>query len=296
MTKFRNYFSAFDEVKSVSKQFPSEVFATMGFDPTDVESVYAFEIKKIGGRSPIAVVRLKSELLWYRSKRPYFNVYPLIEQKFMELSEDIDMAELVMPFPTIEVRTQTKTILICDRGKFFLIVIEREDDTYQELLVQRTHTVKKLFNQPRLDVDEFWPEVKGDRVSEGYANQCVLLAVGTCMLAKDPNIIMPVILNCHQKESMTPAEVAEYAEKAINRTGRVGFDVGKKIERMKATVHYRNGCFAKYYVGKDHESYPQNAVASKVPVIKWRSGAIVNKDNVPKVPTGFKDHPVPSTT
>lgn len=93
----------------------------------------------------------------------------------------------------------------------------------------------------------------------------------------------------HAEFLMTPAEVADYADRAIKRTGRVGFDVGRDIERAKASMHYRNGCFAKYYVTKSHEQYPPQATADRVPVIKWRCGSVVNKEHATRVPTGFKD-------
>ena len=163
---------------------------------------------------------------------------------------------------------------------------------YQEFFIKKTDTIRHaLSSADYLEYEE--PGFQRANVAEPLTMQqrheCLFMAAGTCMLAQDKSIVEPVILNKHRKDYMTPAEIADYAERAISRTGRVGFEVGKQIERMKATIHYRNGCFAKYYVGKDHECYPANAELSKVPIIKWRSGAIVNKDNVPKVPTGFKD-------
>lgn len=293
-TVFRDYFSTFDEAKKMACSDP-RAYALMrestGADMKDFESVYKYEIAGLNPQTQtFAIERMKSELAWYRDKRPYFNVYPLIEEKFFELSYEIDLKELVMPFRAIEVRTQTRTILLCDKRSSFLLVVEGPNRSFQEVVIPRLTKINRVIESGCCMIDEPWPHKTNEQVvSPDEMRRCLLLAVGVCMLASDPSVIKPVILNRHRKESMTPAEIAMYADKAIRRTGRVGFEVGKDIERMKATMHYRNGCFAKYYVSKAHELYPKNAEASKVPIIKWRCGSVVNKDNVPRVPTGFKD-------
>ena len=293
--KFKDYVSAFDEAKKLGRDIDvRRAYQSNGIDVRDFESLYNAELeprlKNTPSKSQIVVnvetLRLLAELDWYRNKRPFFNVYPLIENKLLELPGGIDMSELVMPYPAIEVRTEWCTFLLCDMlGDFFFAMEPIGNSSLRHAMVI-----------PRADkIGEVTPEyVHASRHSaevnaEANARKCLFIAAGMCMLARDPNIIMPVILNKHRKDGMTPAEIAKYADKAIKRTGRVGFEVGRDIERMKATVHYRNGCFAKYYVSKSHESYPVNAIASTVPIIKWRCGSVVNKSNVPRVPTGFKD-------
>jgi hypothetical protein len=292
--RFRDYLSAYDEAKRYFRHPASNRAAEeLGFDIKDFESAYAYELREAKLRKDLqAGLRLTSELEWHRSKRPFFNVYPLIEKKFMELPGEIRMDELVMPFPAIEVRTQKLTMLLCRHPGFFLLVIDHKDGQhYQEWIVRLRDTLREFF----VNSENGGMKVLGSRTDDELQSVTkelhygLRLAVGTCMLAADSKILTPVILNAHRKENMTPAEIADYSERAVNRTGRIGFEIGREIERMKATVHYRNGHFAKYYVGKDHESYPKNAEASKVPIIKWRCGSIVNKDNAPKVPTGFKD-------
>ena len=292
---FKDYVSTFEEFKRLVNSTPRAIKAAqqLGVDSSDFESVYKAEMVRLDPKTQmLAVERLKSELEWYRVKRPFFNVYPLIENKFLELDTEIDMSELVMPFPTIEVRTKRKTILLCEKKNCFLVIIERRDGVageYQELVIQRTSKISRVLDAGFAKIEEPWIKKGNAFSSEQEMRECLFIAVGTCMLARDRQVVMPVILNKDRKDSMTPAEIAAYADKATKRTGRIGFEVGKEIERMQATVHYRNGCFAKYYVGKTHESYPPNAEASKVPIIKWRCGSVVGKENVPKVPTGFKD-------
>lgn len=290
--QFRDYVSTFQEFRKITSGIVMgrEIAAARGIDCDDFESVYAAEIAALDNKKLIlATERLIAEREWYRVKRPFFNVYPLIERKFRELDIEINMSELVMPFPTIEVRTTTTTVLICQKASSFLFVVEGPSGDYQEFVAAKISTIKAVMDGGFVNFAEPWIARGEFGVSKEEMHNCIFLAVGTCMLAMDDAIVRPVILNTHRREGMTPAEMAAYAAKAIQRTGRIGFEVGKDIERMKATIHYRNGCFARYYVGKHHESYPKNAEASKVPIIKWRCGSVVNKDNTPKVPTGFKD-------
>ncbi len=217
-------------------------------------------------------------------------MYPCIESKLMQIDRNIDVSELYLPFSAIEIRTSNKTFLACNHNSGFYFVVDITPTIHQEFLIHKLQNLSATVSAPYREIKQDWPRAdeKHD-LQQSDRIDIMLLVAGICMLAKDKSIVQPVILNKHRKDGMTPAEIAEYAAKAVARTGRVGFEVGREIERQKATVHYRNGCFAKYYVGKAHECYPTNAEADKVPIIKWRCGSVVNKDNVPKVPTGFKD-------
>lgn len=298
--KFQDYCSAFDCARKSIKQQMKEnklskeqVENLLGFDIDNYVQYYSAELRATKAVNAVmAGSRFLAELMWYAKQRPYFNVYPLIERKFLEMNDSIELSELSMPLPSIEVRTTKRTMLLSDFGESFMLTVELGNNgDYQEFRVSKKQTLSLIstndfvrFKEPRFGHCSIEKELSQDELSK-----VMFLAAGVCLLSKDSDIITPIILNSHRNKEMTPSEVAKYAEKAIKRTGRIGFDVGKDIERMKATIHYRNGCFAKYYVGKGHESYPVNATESKVPIIKWRCGSIVNKDSIPKVPTGYKD-------
>lgn len=269
-----------------------KIKAVSGVEQGNFESLYAYDLKgALEIKDVLAAMRLQAELNWYRERRPYFNVYPLIEKKLLELNDSINASELHLPFKTIEVRTQKRTILLGDTGTYFICVHEMPNGRYEEFAMSKSGTLSEIANGSFQRVNSTWP--KTDTGPSGLdkddRTECLFLAAGTCLLARDTSIVCPVILNNHRRDNMTPAEIAEYAAKAVARSGRVGFDVGRDIERMKASAHYRNGHFAKFHVTSNHPMYPPNATAHKVPIIQWRSGAVVNKDVVPTVPTGFKD-------
>lgn len=276
---FRNYFSICDHFKKDI----NDIFKTATKPPvktdcllTDIRlSVIECELEQAHkDRNEGECARMGAEYNWYFCKRPFFNVFPYIEEKLLNLNADILLSEVFLPFPSIEVRTTTRTMLFSHHPDGFICIDQSIDGSFVAIEFPRHLN-------------------SGDVVStyrrRGEGDALALLCIGVCMIAKDASLVTPVLLNKHRKESMTPSEIAEYAAKAAKRTGKSGFDVGRKMEKMKATSHYRNGCFAKYYVGKNHECYPANGSLEKVPVIKWRSGAIVNATNTPRIPTGFKD-------
>lgn len=290
---FKDYVSTYDEfrtrLKTLSRREAERVRNVLGVDENSYESVYRREIDFVDPKYQFAIARMKSELVWYRSKRPYFNVHPYIEKKLLELSDDINMSELSLPYQAIEVRTKKTTVFMATLKDLFLFVMELGNGVYQEIAVPRLYTIKQTIDLPSTLVAEHWNPTGDATFPNELVRSAIFICAGTCMLANDKSIVTPVVLNKHRKDSMTDDEMADYSERAIKRTGRIGFDVGRNIERMKASAHYRNGCFAKYYVGKNHELYPPNAIVDKCPIIKWRSGSVVNKDVVPSVPTGFKD-------
>jgi len=300
MARFPDYQTGYSEFKKKIKSISlpiSHASNLVGFDCQSYKSFYKNEIEICKRRSlNFAGLRNISELMWYGLKRPFFNVYPVIERKFLEMSDSIDMRELSLPFASMEIRTTNKTMLISDFGRFFLITVELgSNGDYQEFQIAKEQTINNLSKMVIPLCDE---AILGRSSEPDLENselvKLVFMAAGVCMLAKDTSIVKPVLLEKHRKENMTPSEMAKYAEKAVNRNGRIGFDVGRELDRMPASAHYRNGHFAKFYVGKNHECYPSNCELSKVAIIKWRCGSLVNKDRVPMIPTGFHDEVVRS--
>ncbi len=295
--KFRDYRTAYDDFrkqfKSYSKRENDAYLSAEGIDASSYKSVYAWQFKQIKGNDTadhIVFMRLVSEASWYQANRPYFNVYPVIERKFLELNADIKLSELHLPFNAIEVRTKDRTVFMSDAGHAFFFVCDFPDGTYQEFMCGKGGTLKAVDDAPYMEIDGGWNRVSGGQtLTDRDRKECIYIAAGTCLLAKDENIVRPVVLAADYKDYMSDEDIKRYSEKAKRRTGRVGFEVGKVMQKMQASIHYRNGCFAKYYVGKTHQAYPDNAESNLAPIIQWRSGAVVNKDNIPKIPTGFKD-------
>ena len=230
------------------------------------------------------VVRLIGESKWHEDCRPYFRVYPIIERKLSNLTGKTTVAEMRMPYESIEINTRSRSMLLYKTDQYCVLIMEPENvEGFLICDVDIKSTVSEIVTESN---DVAGCE-KMDKEAREFVSACVRIAVGVCLLANDPKIVSPVILDKHRRDDMTAQEMARRAAQAISRTGRVGFDVGREIERMPVSSHYRTGHPAIYYVGKSHENYPRNGLLNREPVLLWRSGAIVNADRVTEVPTGF---------
>lgn len=293
---FRDYRSTVDDIRKIAKRTEGlrEILAQNGIDLRDVNSIYRAEMKEaMKLKDPFCKMRLLAEMVWYHQKRPYFNVYPVIEKKLIEINDEIKLEELFLPYPTIEIRTQGTTFLLHDAGNVFAFVVEFGGGRYSEFTMAKRGHVKDIVTAEYQHITTDWPlkttEESARQLTKEIRVNCAIIACGVCLLAKDPAIVVPVILNRHRRDNMTLEEIHQYKEKAIKATDKTGFDVGRDMQFRQSSCHYRNGCFAKYYVGKNHEAYPDKCDLEKAPIIKWRSGSVVNASNTPKVPTGFKD-------
>jgi len=289
---FRDYRTTVDDLRKEVKSLKigRDKMKRLGVDIDSYESIYAAEMKNAKRyKDPFCKMRMHSELLWYRCRRPFFNVYPVIEKKLLEISGEVEIDELHLPFPTIEIRTTSRTMLLSDAGRLFVFTVELKGDRYQEFCMVKKGIVKQIESAEYTTINTDWPKkTSGPGLSSSDRSECATIACGVCLLAKDTSIVVPVILNRDRKEEMTDEELKRYKEKAIESTGKTGFEVGRDMQLRKSSCHYRNGCFAKYYVSQNHKQFPDNCDLEKAPIIKWRSGAVVNASNAPKVPTGFK--------
>lgn len=294
--KFRDYQSAWMEFSKAWKDRRMQpVLKQMGLDVSDgFEKYYRTEHDMaIKSKMVLSCARFIAEPQWHMDKRPFFNVHPVIERKLLEIDDALNLREVHLPFRAMEIRTKNNTFLVCDFDVIFYFCVELDGEDYQDFTVGKFASIRATVDGPSVKVDESYPGMRpktGNRsLTDELRGDLIHLVAGVCMLAKDKSIVVPVVLANDRKDGMTPEELKKYSERAAKRTGRVGFDVGKELEKASALVHYRNGCFAKYYVSPSHEQYPDNATTATAPIIKWRSGAVVNERNTPKVPTGFHD-------
>jgi len=294
--QFKDYDSAFDQFRRETKcvrgmKTAEKLFRDKGIDPDSYASVYRAEVKRAAAANEgFATRRLMSELQWYIDRRPYFNIHPYIEKKLMNVDFSIDMTELRLPFASMEVRTKTDTFLVAHMQNTFFVVIELKGG-YQEFLFSCNHKIQSVVDGKYVQADEasVFTNVDGLAATEEQRRMAIVLTAGVCLLSGDQSIVKPVILESDREKELTPSELEKYRNRAIARTGKTGFNVGEEMENSSKHSHYRNGCFAKYYVCRDHAKYPKNSSAHKAAIIQWRHGAIVNKDTEVLIPTGFKD-------
>ncbi len=111
-------------------------------------------------------------------------------------------------------------------------------------------------------------------------SQLIRLVVFVGLLSHDRDFISPVVLSKDRREygDTNDETVRKWLEdRAARRTGR-GFDVGKKLQEQKdKSPHWRNPHLALFWTGPGRT----------IPIIKMRSGAVIQKVSMADVPTGY---------
>jgi hypothetical protein len=114
------------------------------------------------------------------------------------------------------------------------------------------------------------------QLCEGLIRLTVLVG----LLANDHDVVTPYVLSKDRAkyDATTDEDVRQAIERrAIRRVGR-GFDVGKALQQEKEqSPHWRNPHLALFWTGKGRLK----------PIVKMRSGAIVNRVSMAEVPTGY---------
>lgn len=118
-----------------------------------------------------------------------------------------------------------------------------------------------------------------DSVVRGQALPCSLhkllrLYVSVCLIAagKDEQIITPDVLSKDRSRFDESRDTA-IVERAVRR-GKIGWDIGREIH---CSPHWRRPHAALYHVGKGRTEHR----------IVFRKGALVKRDDITKVPTGY---------
>jgi hypothetical protein len=130
-------------------------------------------------------------------------------------------------------------------------------------------------HQSGRSVEEQLKEVHGDGEDAiECATACARVVCTICLLADDPDVIKPDVLNDDIAKYESTGD-QKYVEKA-HRRGKVGWLVGAGIE---IDPHFRRAHFALRWTGEGH----------KVPKIVPVKSAIVHRSKIAEVPTGYLD-------
>lgn len=274
-------------------------------------SVFIKAAKKLGAPDPIEVAfnvccnqygkaGLMCGLIekrFIRKSRPFFNVYPSVLSALQKTRLTIKPSQIpisiVHQLQTIGVRIPIGSPLAKETGfnSFILSVINEE--TMQNLKRQGCPDVFSMNGNSGIvccatseiegggvmfsscPMNCAFDDIPNGELSETQRSKTNLvcrIALGVMMLAADPDYIKPVILKADEGKT-TPIE--ERIARAKNR-GVYGFTIGEEIER---SPHFRRPHFGIRWTGKG------GAIPRLVPI----KGAIVGKEIMTTVPTGYED-------
>ena len=235
------------------------------------------------------------EGVWRQERRPYFNVWPSVILGLSRARLDIRFNQLVNPprsippallfrFPEKERVKQGEYLLDSflfmyntswpylgafsvisnseRRCKYVMGYGAGSDDKLEEMNRGLLNLPNKLEGE---DLD----------VPVQLSITAFRIGVGVLLMMEDPELVTPVVIKKDQAKYDATRD-QKFVEKA-RRRGNIGWDVGKHLE---VSPHYRRPHFGIRYKGKGEANRPV-----LVPI----KGAIVHRDKLGKVPTGYLD-------
>lgn len=213
---------------------------------------------------------------WIKNQRPYYRVYPLIEELLIASSLDFPGAMLPKPIEIVSFEFSDKTIT-CEQsclfvrasfpgdGSEYLICYRLQDKEEIHITLKNDQTIEDMIRS-------------GDMMSE-RDEKLFRIYVGACLLANDPDLMEPVVLNRDADKYARSDEATRkiIEDRAARLNGR-GWAIGKGFEeRCEQSPHFRKSHLALYWTGK----------GGKVPRLQLRKGCVVKPRDVTKMPTGY---------
>ena len=231
-----------------------------------------------------------AEHLWAREERPYYNIWPIAVELAQSVKLDVAFSDIETTSTSIVLRFarghepfNLMTALLCwlDDGVFVSGPLMNKWFSTEHRFGQYDRVEDWLADRTWRDLTTNAPNEVRDFIVDGAAtNLLVRLLVFVGLLSHDEDIITPIVLSKDQKrydETDDPNVKKWLEDRAARRAGR-GFDVGRTLQLEKEkSPHWRNPHLCLFWTGSGRTQ----------PVIKMRSGAIIQRVSMAEVPTGY---------
>lgn len=232
---------------------------------------------------------MQAEQLWYQARRPYYKVWPGIENALLRTSLNLEEAQVpALPLPVVLVLFNDQrssdvpfqSMLMFD-GRYtsecdgLFLSVFMPDESFTNVLVTRDK-IKEVVGGTAMNIAE-----PGATSQVTNHEAIVRLAVGLCLLANNPAMVEPDYLNddasrvASAKAAGDQAALDRLAAKAEQR-GKYGFTIGRHVEHCP---HLRRPHFGIRHTG------PGGMKPMLVPI----KAAVVNRKKFTEVPTGYLD-------
>jgi hypothetical protein len=235
-------------------------------------------------------LRLGLCCVWEETGRPYYNVYPVVIDALSRTSLSVTVGQMLgelankqwgiaacfaVGHEPIAVGRPIKSMLINHTihgddpggGTLWIQAITLPDGERSVMLYHMDLTQK---------MDQDGLLLKAGQKDDVY-ELCARLAVGILMLAQDVRFVERVLLSRDRGKALSPEEEAKAIDRAISRTGRQGYTIGRD---WMASPHIRRPHFGVRWTGTGR------TIPKLVPV----KGSLVRKSDLLEVPTGYVEY------
>lgn len=211
----------------------------------------------------LEMIRFQCEDAWTEAHRPYFKIWPEVISTLTEVTVDVPVEYLKLPFPAIVIRLpktgsplaigeslQIRSLLVTDfsqgMNRFVYLWVdigETEPNGFPMLHWSRLDclpgtTIEKSLNENRT------PNLPGVNLRGVLVQKCLRLAVSVCFLSTGTDrLVQPDVLSkdlqayIEARRRSDQSKVREIEQRAERRKGK-GWNVGQH-ERLRPVI-YRN--------------------------------------------------------
>jgi hypothetical protein len=236
------------------------------------------------------------ERTWISAVRPYYKCWPSISAALLKMRFDVPCEHLSLPTPIVCLRlphgeqgTGVRAILVSispnDKGegyRNFLVASQSvlATSANSEPVISSVHivlrpgtSIEESLTRAR-HFDTFESVDPRREEDEAYGVDGLRLAVAVCLLAQDPALVLPDVLNRDKAklDGASAEDLAKFTDRARSN-GKYGWNIGENYEAMP---HYR----------RPHLALRHTGPGGKVPRIVPVKGSIVHRSKMTQVPTG----------
>lgn len=246
---------------------------------------------------------------WHKLGCPYYDVYPSVIPMLTTLNLNIpgdqirpphSLRHLVLRLPEagyhieyngLIVRTVFLSFQTCARHQgsreiapavcVGIDIGERDITGFIPMFTMRTFPIdERPIEETMTSLRDYSSMTDGIKIPPELIDDCVRLALTTCLIGDNPELITPQVLRKDERKlDDADEERRKQLQDKAKRRGKFGFSLGAQIEKAP---HFRRPHLATVWTGQGR----------KVPKVVMRKGSVVHREKIETVPTGYlgEDH------
>lgn len=290
--QFHHYTTSSQHVHNKLKRSPGKT-PTLQHVRNVMRQQITQKLKRPDPQSGLAAIQFDFETLWENEERPFYNVYPAIIPMLCKLNlQNVtgdhlkfphSLNTLVVRFPVgHELDGEVKTLWcykldLFQNGKLvpgMTVAIEHGEVLNEvPVLIMRSLPLSEQSIKQSLDsLPVHFSATKGKQLPADTVRKAISLICTLLLLSEDDGLLEPDILAKDQQKAAAGDLEALVAR--ARAKGKRGWNVGKGIEVIP---HFR----------RPHPALVWTGTGRAIPKVVMRKGAVVHKQAVGNVPTGY---------